>query len=58
MFEISENFPWKHMKNEGVCSQKEDMLHIYNCEILSDEGKPTLKYEIIFGDNLNIANKI
>ena len=30
MFEISENFPGKQMKDECVCSKK-NMLKIYNC---------------------------
>ena len=52
LFEISENFPGKQMEDECVCAEREEMLHIYNCEILSEGRKPTLKYENIFGDNL------
>ena len=53
MFEISENFPGKQMEDECVCTEREEMLHIYNCEILSEGRKPTLIYENIFGDNIN-----
>ena len=53
MFEISENFPGKQMKDECVCTKKEEMLHIYKCEILIEGRKPILIYE-----NINIVNKI
>ena len=35
-----------------MSGEKEEMLHIYNCEILSEGRKPTHVYENIFGNNI------
>ena len=34
-----------------ICGEKENMIHIYNCEKLNTE-KPREKYENIFGNNV------
>ena len=40
-----------------ICGEKENMIHIYNCEKLNTE-KPREKYENIFGDNVKMIKYV
>ena len=51
MIDIPYNFSSK-AENECKCGRKENMEHIYICEIYNQEDKPILKYEKIFNGNL------
>ena len=47
MIEIPSNFQKSSLKRYCFCGKKEDMLHIYNCEMFNSD-QPNLKYEKIF----------
>jgi hypothetical protein len=50
---IENNFPNKDTIAICECGVKEDMRHIYNCELLSDnKQKQSLAYNNIFNGNL------
>ena len=51
MLEIAENFPGKQIEDKCWCGQLENILHIYNCEILN-EIKPSVKYEELYNGRL------
>ena len=39
MIDIPQNFPGKNMHNKCVCGETEEMIHIYNCEMLKKSEK-------------------
>ena len=53
MVNIPYNFPKGENQTLCVCHEKEDMLHIYNCEILSQGKQKQLPYETIFNGTMN-----
>ena len=61
MLEIAENFPGKQLDDMCWCGQQENILHIYNCEILN-ENKPIVKYEELYNgrleDQISICERI
>ena len=52
MTEIGYHFPKPNTENICICGEKEDMVHIYNCELINQEKKPNLKYENIFNGDI------
>jgi hypothetical protein len=53
MINIENNFPKKDTLAICECGNKEDMQHIYNCELLSDnKQKQSLAYNDIFNGNV------
>ena len=56
MTEILENFPGKNLNEYCICGQKETIIHIYNCEILSDGKQYNYEYEIIFNGKIDEQN--
>ena len=51
MIDIPQNFPGKNMHNKCVCGETEEMIHIYNCEMLK-KSETNLPYEKIFNGNM------
>ena len=51
MIDIPANFPKTNMDKKCVCGKIEDMVHIYNCEVL-DNKQTNLQYEAIFMGNI------
>ena len=51
MIDIPYNFSGKNKENKCECNETEDMLHIYNCEMLNT-NEPNLPYETIFKGNI------
>ena len=54
MTEIPNKFPKPSIENNCICCEKEDMVHIYNCEIINQEKLPNVKYEIIFNETISM----
>ena len=52
MVNIPTNFPKQNMEYICPCGEKENMEHLYNCEMLNDGVKPKLKYEKLYNGNL------
>ena len=52
MINIPANFPKPKMEYKCYCGEKEDMKHIYNCEINNDGKQPSLEYEKIYTGKL------
>ena len=52
MTEIADNFSKTNEENTCICGEKENMHHIYNCEILNEEKKPNVPYENIFNGEI------
>ena len=44
-------------ENKCICKQREDMDHIYECLVLNEQ-KPELKFEEIFGKNVEKIKKV
>ena len=44
-------------ENKCICKQREDMDHIYECLVLNEQ-KPELKFEEIFGKNVEKMKKV
>ena len=53
MVNISASFPKPNTEYRYFCSQKEDMKHVYNCELLNEGRKPNIEYERIFTGNIS-----
>ena len=53
MLEMLENFPGKDLNEYCICGQKETIIHIYNCEILSDGEQYNYEYETIFNGKID-----
>ena len=53
MVNISANFPKPNTEYKCFCGQKEDMKHVYNCELLNEGRKPNIEYERIFTGNIS-----
>ena len=51
MLDIPQNFPGKNIQNTCVCGETEEMIHIYNCEMLK-ESETNLPYEKIFNGSM------
>jgi hypothetical protein len=55
MVDISYNFPNKGTQTSCICGEDEDMLHIYNCDILNTNNQgPFQKFQ----QNLEKREKI
>ena len=52
MVQIPANFPKPNIENKCYCGKKEDMKHIYTCEIINNGKYPNLEYEKIFMGNI------
>jgi hypothetical protein len=53
MIEIGNNFPKPNEEYLCIlCSEKENMEHIYNCEMLNNKKKQSVKYENIFNGKM------
>jgi hypothetical protein len=53
MINIEYNFPKKDTETKCECGTKEDMQHIYNCELLSEDKKnQKFPYKSIFNGNV------
>ena len=52
MIEIENNFPNGNKETLCFCGEKEEMPHIYYCEVLSENRKSCVKYESIYEDNV------
>ena len=52
MIDIPYNFPRSEKRTLCVCGEKEDMQHIYNCELLNKEKQEKLPYDRIYNGNL------
>ena len=48
MIEISENFPGKIQTESYVCGQRESMIHLFKCDILSGGKQVDGEYGTIF----------
>jgi hypothetical protein len=53
MVNIPANFPKPNTEYKCQCDKKEDMEHIFDCEIFSNGTKNILKYEQIYKGTLN-----
>ena len=53
MVNISANFPKPNIEYKCFCGQKEDMKHVYNCELLNEGRQPNIEYERIFTGNIS-----
>ena len=51
MVNIPSNFPKGKTEYTCICVEKENMKHIYNCELLSEKKEQGLDYEKIFNGN-------
>ena len=52
MIEIPNNFPMGKKETKCTCGEKEEMPHIYYCEILSENRQISEDYENIYKDNV------
>ena len=48
MTNIPANYPKPNQEYTCYCGKKEDMIHVYNCEILNNGRKPKLEYEKLY----------
>ena len=53
MVNIPSNFPKGKTEYTCICGEKENMKHIYNCELLSEKKEQGLDYEKIFNGTIN-----
>ena len=51
MIDIPNNFPSRNEKNKCICGETEDMVHIYDCEMLKT-SETELTYQNIFTGNM------
>ena len=58
MTQIPDNFPKSKEENKCFCGEKENMIHIYNCDILNENLKPNVKYENIFNGNIEKQKEV
>ena len=40
------------IENKCICGKQEDIMHIYQCEVLNTGEQPELEYEKIFEGNI------
>ena len=52
MVDIPSNFPKEKTEFQCICGEKENMEHIYNCELLSDKKEQRIDYENIFNGTI------
>ena len=58
MIQIESNFPKNNIQTKCLCNEKEDMEHIYNCELLCEKkNEPRVKYNKIYDGNLKEQTK-
>ena len=53
MVNIPSNFPKGKTEYTCICGEKENMKHIYNCELLSEKKEQGVDYEKIFNGTIN-----
>ena len=58
MYDIPQNFPKGDEKYTCVCGERENIAHIYNCEILSKKKPEKISYENIYNGNMNQQIKV
>ena len=52
MTNIPANYPKPNQEYTCYCGKKEDMIHVYNCEILNNGRKPKLEYEKLYNGTI------
>ena len=50
MVRIPANFPKDKTEYKCVCNEKEDMQHIYYCDILNNGRETNIEYEKLYTD--------
>ena len=58
MTRIPANFPKANIENKCYCGSKEDMKHIYECEILNCGNEPSLEYEKLYKGTISEQIKV
>ena len=53
MITIPGNFPKPGIENNCQCGMKEDMQHIYLCEIYNEQSKPRIEYMRIYNGSIS-----
>jgi hypothetical protein len=53
MVRIPANFPKPKREYKCVCNEKEDLQHIYYCEILNNGRKTNIEYEKLYTGNIS-----
>ena len=53
MVRIPSNFPKPEIEYKCPCGLREDMKHIYNCELMNNRQKPRIEYEKIYTGNIS-----
>ena len=58
MTRIPANFPKANIEYKCYCGSKEDMKHIYECEILNGGNQPILEYENLYKGTISEQIKV
>ena len=58
MTRIPANFPKANIEYKCYCGSKEDMKHIYECEILNGGNQPSLEYEKLYKGTISEQIKV
>ena len=58
MVDIPSNFPKGRKEFKCLCGEKENMKHIYQCELLSQKKEKSFEYEKIFNGTINQQTEI
>ena len=53
MVDIPDNFPKGKTEFKCICGEKENMSHLYKCELLRQKKEINLEYEKIFNGTIN-----
>ena len=58
MITIPGNFPKSGIENKCQCGMKEDMQHIYMCEIYNKQSQPRFEYMRIYSGSISEQIKV
>ena len=58
MVDIPGNFPKGNIEYKCICNKKEDMKHVYNCELNNGGKEPEFDYEKIFSGTIYEQNEV
>ena len=58
MVDIPGNFPRPNIEYKCICNKKEDMKHVYNCELINGGKEPEINYEKIFSGTIYEQNEV
>ena len=58
MIQIPYNFPKTSEKHKCLCSETEDMAHIYNCDLYTNKQQENISYDKIYNGNLQQQLKV